>query len=101
MKTKIMIAFLVITLAACAPAQTNTTDIQNKAVAIVQTGVALTQTGMPTPAPPTIPIITPDAIQLERWKEYQTELAKSILPYDPSPIVLCEWAILLTFIKIG
>ena len=50
MKTKIMIAFLVITLAACAPAQTNTTDIQNTAVAIVQTGVALTQTALPTAA---------------------------------------------------
>jgi hypothetical protein len=53
-----------------------------------------TPAATPTPAPPTIPILTPDAIQLERWKEYQTELAKSVLPYDPSPIVLCEWAIL-------
>jgi hypothetical protein len=114
MKTQIMIVFLAITLAACARAQTNTADIQNTAVAIVQTGVALTQTALPTAAPtntptalptstpaatatptqPVVSIITPNAIQVERWKEYQTELAKSVLPYDPSPIVLCEWAIL-------
>jgi hypothetical protein len=112
MKAKIIIAFLVFTLAACA--QTNTANVQSTAVAIGQTGVALTQAAMPTvtptnsptalptstpeatptPAPPIIPIITPDAIQVEKWREYQTELAKSVLPYDPSPIVLCEWAIL-------
>jgi len=110
--TKILITLLAITLAACA--QTSTTDIQNTAVAIVQTGVALTQTAMPTvtptntptalptstpeataiPTQPIVSIITPNAIQVEKWKEYQTELAKSVLPYDPSPIVLCEWAIL-------
>lgn len=53
-----------------------------------------TPAATPTPPQPIVPLLTPDAIQVERWQEYQTELAKSVLPYDPSPIVLCEWAIL-------
>ena len=115
MKKTLLAALLVVILTACAPAPP-TTDVQSTAIAIVQTGVALTQTVMPihTPSPtftptativvypspspiPTflpLPILTPDAIQVERWQEYQAELAKSVLPYDPSPIVLCEWAIL-------
>jgi hypothetical protein len=112
MKAKIIIAFLVITLAACA--QTNTTDIQNTAVAIVQTGIALTQTTMTTATPtntptalptatttptliptmPSPPILTPDAIQVEKWKEIEKELAKGILPMFPIETVLCEWDIL-------
>ena len=120
MKAKIIIALLAITLAACA--QTNTADIQNTAVAIVQTGVALTQTALPTatlppptftptalptstpeatpiPTQPPPPIFTPDAIQVERWKEYQTELAKVVLyGYSYGPDIyknaICEWDIL-------
>jgi hypothetical protein len=130
MKTKIILAFLVITLAACTPTQPNTMDIQNTAVAIVQTGVALTQTALPTAtfSPPTFTptalptslppatatatqpifpihiILTPDAIQVERWKEYQAELAKVVLSFDPDhpegydpetyKDALCEWDIL-------
>jgi hypothetical protein len=53
----------------------------------------------PTPAPPTIPVLTPDAIQVERWREYQTELAKLVLSDSgvANPIyadALCEWDIL-------
>ena len=92
------------------------------------TAVALTQTAMPTttlplstftptmlptstttptliPTMPSPPIITPDAIQVERWKEYQTELAKVLFSYDPAypqshygpdeyKDALCEWDIL-------
>jgi hypothetical protein len=111
MKTKIFLVFLTITLAACAPAQTNTENAQNTAVAIVQTGVALTQmalptatlplptftsTALPTPIPalPPPPILTPDTIQVERWKEYETALAKSIFSSLPPEVVLCEWEIL-------
>jgi hypothetical protein len=47
---------------------------------------------------PTQPIIfiknTPDAIQVEKWKEYQTELAKVLLPFLQPETVLCEWEIL-------
>ena len=41
-----------------------------------------------------IPIITPDAIEVERWKEYQAALAKEVLPFVPQEEVLCEWEIL-------
>ncbi len=100
MKHRIIIVILLITLTACSSAQPSA-DVANTAMAIVQTGAALTptvtvvvSTPSPLPTEPIIPMITPDAIQVERWREYQTELAKSVLPYDPSPIVLCEWAIL-------
>jgi hypothetical protein len=54
----------------------------------------------PLPTEPTIPVLTPDAIQVERWREYQTELAKLVLaqhssqeiPFDET--ALCEWDIL-------
>lgn len=57
-------------------------------------------TVMPTQT--SIPIITPNATQVERWKEYQTELAKVILSSNPEigndPAIykdaLCEWDIL-------
>jgi hypothetical protein len=39
-------------------------------------------------------MITPDAIQVTRWKEYQTALAKSLLPSISPDILLCEWVIL-------
>ena len=109
MKKTLFAALLVVTLTACAPAPP-TTDIQSTAIAIVQTGVALTQTALPTATPtltptatptalPTFspvptavrPIFTPDAIQLERWQEYQTELADALnTPIDS----ICEWDIL-------
>jgi len=108
MKKTLFAALLVVTLTACAPAPP-TTDVQNTAIAIVQTGVALTQTALPTATPtftptativlptfspvPTLvrPIFTPDAIQLERWQEYQTKLAEAL----NTPIgSICEWDIL-------
>ncbi len=108
----VLFVFLVVALTACAPAQIATEDIQNTAIAIVQTGVALTQTALPptltptatfvypTPSPiPTLPPIgmTPDPTQVEGWKEYQTELAKVLL-YDYGPDAykdaVCEWDIL-------
>jgi hypothetical protein len=90
------------------------TKAVNTAFAIVQTGIALTQTAMPTvtptntptalptatttptsiPTQPSVPIITPDAIQVEKWKEIEKELAKNILPMDSVESVLCEWDIL-------
>jgi hypothetical protein len=39
-------------------------------------------------------MITPDAAQVEHWREYQTELAKAILPMLPVETVLCEWNVL-------
>jgi len=39
-------------------------------------------------------VLTPDPVQVERWKEYQTALAKTILPFVFPEHVLCEWDIL-------
>jgi hypothetical protein len=46
------------------------------------------------PTPAVIPWITPDSIQVEKWMEYQSALAKSLLSYLPPEQVLCEWEIL-------
>lgn len=117
MKIQFKIAFLIIFLAGCVPSPAIPVDAQNTAMAVVQTYIALTQTALPTPTViptatpqatliPTLPpppILTPDAIQVERWREYQTELAKVVLSfkragleYDPEIArdALCEWDIL-------
>ena len=47
-----------------------------------------------TPTRPGETLITPDGIHVERWKEYQTALAKNILAHLPPEEVLCEWEIL-------
>jgi hypothetical protein len=59
-------------------------------------------TPLPTPQPPSI--LTPDAIQVERWKDYQIELAKVLFAFDPDhpegydpdayKDAFCEWDIL-------
>jgi hypothetical protein len=54
----------------------------------------VTTTPPPIPIRPPPPIFTPDAIQVERWKEYQMELAKRLFSYIPSEEILCEWDIL-------
>jgi len=51
------------------------------------------------PIQPTFAVITPDAIQVEKWKEYQAELAKAVIcdsGHDcPNyEYALCEWDIL-------
>ncbi len=119
MKIQMTTAFFVIILVSCAPAQSavpavNRVDVQNTALAIVETSVVLTQTAvptstltptatfaLPTPSPiptlPPVPVFTPDAIQVERWKEYQIELIKFLLyGYGPDSYkdALCEWDIL-------
>ncbi len=116
MKAQIVIVFLVLLLAACTPSQPIPVDAQNTALTIVQTGIALTQTALPTVTPPLptfmptatvvyptpsplptqppfTPIMTPDVIQVERWKEYEDALAQGILPMFEY-MVLCEWDIL-------
>ena len=45
------------------------------------------------PTQQSIPMISPNSIQIEKWEEYQTALA-DILFYHPSEKVLCEWEIL-------
>jgi hypothetical protein len=51
-------------------------------------------TPSPLPTQPTIPVITPDATQVEMWKEYEDGLVQSILPTYSFESILCEWDIL-------
>jgi hypothetical protein len=39
-------------------------------------------------------MITPDPVQVQRWKEYENALAKTILSFVSPEHVLCEWDIL-------
>ncbi len=104
-------------LAACAPAQPSVSAIQTEAMVMAQVSIALTQTALPTATlppptvmptatatlilytptpmqPPFLPIMTPDAYQVEHWKEYQDALAKRFIFSDYVPYALCEWDIL-------
>jgi hypothetical protein len=47
-----------------------------------------------TPTRPGETLITPDGTQVEKWKEYQTALAKNVPSDLPPEEVLCEWEIL-------
>lgn len=47
-----------------------------------------------TPTRPGETLITPDGMQVERWREYQIALAKNIPSDLPPEEVLCEWEIL-------
>ena len=55
-------------------------------------------TPSPMPTQPFLPLITPDAIQVARWKEYEAALAMS-LNFPPQD-TLCEWDILGTDEKV-
>jgi len=114
MKKHAAIALLIVLLTACAPTADIPVNVQNTAMSVAQTGIALTQTALPTPTViptatpeatliPTLPpppIITPDVVQVERWQEYQTELIKVLLIQYLSTLhdlALCEWDILGRF----
>ncbi len=45
------------------------------------------------PTPTLLPMIPPDPVQVQKWKEYQTILAKNF-DYLPPEQVLCEWEVL-------
>lgn len=116
-KTIFIIFLLVIFLSACVSAQPDI-HTQNTAMAIAQTSIVQTKTALPTitsiftpTAPVIVPtyspyptqtpifIITPNAIQVKRWKEYQNELAKLVLSHPGGEYLfyesaLCEWDIL-------
>jgi hypothetical protein len=109
MKIKTSLALLFFFLTACAPALTPTPTETLVPTVVPPTFTPTVNTIYPAPTlyptqhPP--PILTPDAFQVERWKEYQTELAKALFVYDPNfpqlhygPAVskdaICEWDIL-------
>jgi hypothetical protein len=92
----ILLAFL----AACAPAVTpvpSQNPVPTASIALPSstlTPTAFIVAPTPTPTQPVISIITPDAIQEARWREYENILAQSILPMFPFETILCEWDIL-------
>jgi hypothetical protein len=114
LKTRFILAFLAILLASCAPAlmpvPTETPAPSTPTYTPTPQGPTFTPTPEFTnilatvmPTQPPIPILTPDAIQIEKWKEYQTALAKvlltgynSALGNDPDlyKYALCEWELL-------
>jgi hypothetical protein len=105
MKTKTILALLVLALTACAPAMTPAPTGTYVPSAVPPTLTATATFAIPTPSlfptQPSVPVLTPDAIQVARWREYQTELAKVLLSltergWDPTIYkdALCEWDIL-------
>lgn len=93
MKTKLVFLFLAIILTACTPVMTNvSTSIPPSLMPTITATIVVTT---PTQAPKTfIPIITPNAIQVARWMEYEHALAIRLLFLHPPEEVLCEWEIL-------
>lgn len=61
-RTRQIIMFLALVLAACAPVQTNTVDVEGTLAAMIQTGIALTQTAL---SGTTLPSSTPVATIIE------------------------------------
>ena len=64
------------------------------------TPIYVEATASPLPPSPTLPpMITPEAGQVERWQEYQKELAKRVLAdgggiFPAYETAVCEWDIL-------
>jgi hypothetical protein len=93
---------LLLTVWACNPSiATPTATLSPAAPTFTQTATvpvptALFATITPSPMPPRliIPMITPDSVQVERWKDYENALAKRILSLVPPEHILCEWDIL-------
>ena len=96
---------LLVFLAACSngaialPAKTPIQTVVSPTPVPTSTIILVTDIPTSLPPQPTMPIITPDAVQVERWKEYQTELAKLVLSDSGAEFplykeALCEWDIL-------
>ena len=100
-KLYLLILFILsLNLSACNPSVTTPTATSIPALPTftplspTPTATAFIIIPSPTPTQPIIPVITPDPVQVERWKEYENALAKSVLPHLTSEEVLCEWDIL-------
>jgi hypothetical protein len=93
---------LLVFLAACSPAETPT-PTETLAPSVVPSTLTPTVeipaiiTPSPLPTQPLIPLITPDAVQVERWKEYEVALAKALFSFLTPESFLCEWDILGSF----
>ena len=90
----IIITLLAFILVACTPAVTLVPTEMSPPTTLTPTAkVIATVTPSPMPARPTFAVITPDAVQVERWREYQSALANSF-SFSLSELALCEWDIL-------
>lgn len=104
MKVKMVVLLLTIILSGCAPATTPAPAAVLPTLAPDPTITAAFVIPTPSliPTQPPVSVLTPDAIQVQRWREYQTELANVVLSSDPElgydPTIyqdaLCEWDIL-------
>jgi hypothetical protein len=93
-KAQTIIILLAIILVSCTSAVTLVSTETSPRTRLTPTAkVITTVTPSPMPAQPTFAAITPDAIQVEGWKEYQSALAKSF-SFSQSEFALCEWDIL-------
>jgi hypothetical protein len=97
----VLFAFLVACgkQAAALPPETPTSTAVPPTRVPIATSIPITVTPSPLPTEPIIPVLTPDAIQVERWKEYEDELAKLVLSDSGAEFprykdALCEWDIL-------
>src|SRR5436190_7490801 len=101
-KSKLLVATILLLSAwACNPLVTTPTATLipasptfTRAAIISSSTASATITPSPLPLQPILPIFTPDPVQMEQWKEYQTALAKTILSFVYPEHVLCEWDIL-------
>src|ERR1700752_32529 len=103
MKTQMKHLFFIIllsTLSACEgqtvvpPTETSIPTVISPTPISTATFIPVTIGPTITPTRPGETLITPEALQVERWKEYQTALAKNVLAHLPPEEVLCEWEIL-------
>ena len=102
MRKALLIVFLFGVWTACTPAITPTsTETIHPTATLPSTPVPtstlipVTETPSPVPTDPIVPMITPDLIQVERWKEYEFALAQKLFPSSFIPgKFLCEWEIL-------
>lgn len=97
MKVKIVVLLLAIILTVCGSMTTPASTVASPTFTPTVTFAIPTQSPIPTQPP--VLLLKPDAIQVERWREYQTEMAKIILSDggDVFPLyenALCEWDIL-------
>jgi hypothetical protein len=97
MKTQKIILFLAVLLSSCTSIATETpipTDVSSPVPFPGSTLLSATDIPTPLPTHPIILIITPDAVQAEKWMDYEGALAQAILPMFSIDLVRCEWDIL-------
>lgn len=56
--------------------------------------VGLSVTPSPMPTRKAFVILTPNSVEVKRWGEYQSALARKLMSFLPEDEVLCEWEIL-------